>query len=145
MPTYQQGITSQKTWIFIKHSIIFKNWNIKRWLHLLSWESACEIPIEILKVHWEQAQKTHCKWRWRKSHRRQWYFRGEGRGGCEGGVWKGMAGRLWMWGAKEWWWSAEIVVRGIKKKLAPISNLKMFTIQRKKLWYVVLKKASTNL
>jgi len=37
------------------------------------------------------------------------------------------------------------VVRGIKKKLAPISNLKMFTIQRKKSWYVELKKAITNL
>jgi len=36
------------------------------------------------------------------------------------------------------------VVRGIKKKLAPISNLKMFTIQLKKLWYEALKKASTN-
>jgi len=34
----------------------------------------------------------------------------------------------------------KIVVRGIKKKLAPISNLKMITIQRKKSWYVVLKK-----
>jgi len=33
----------------------------------------------------------------------------------------------------------------VLKKLAPISNLKMFTIQRKKSWYVVLKKASTNL
>jgi predicted O-methyltransferase YrrM len=37
------------------------------------------------------------------------------------------------------------VVRGIKKKPAPISNLKMFTLQGKKSWYMVLKKTGTYL